>query len=103
MAGIEALPRELHNLRACLMCKLIKQFDQFEKYGCDNCEEFLGMRGNKDVVFSCTTSSFDGMIAICKPEDSWVARWQRVNRKVRGMYAVSVSGKIPSALRGSVR
>jgi len=34
--------------------------DQFEYDGCDNCEEFLAMRGNKEKVYDCTSSSFDG-------------------------------------------
>lgn len=29
------------------------------------------------------------------PEDSWVARWQRIDTLVRGCYAISVSGKLP--------
>lgn len=29
-------------------------------------------------VAQCTTAVFDGMIAMTRPEDSWVAKWQRI-------------------------
>lgn len=39
---------------------LLQTFDQFEFDGCDNCDEFLRMKNNKDNVFDCTSSNFDG-------------------------------------------
>lgn len=75
------------------------------------------MRGAADRVQSCTTTHFDGVIAVIDPETSWVARWQRIctwlrfaslefiylilandpflAKYVRGMYAVRVKGRIP--------
>lgn len=94
----DPIPRDFHNLRACLLCHLIKHADQFEKSGCENCEEYLGMRQNRDMVMSCTTANFSGMIALCQPDDSWVARWQKLTRRTRGMYAIDVSGKLPSGI-----
>lgn len=35
-------------------------FDQFEYDGCENCEEYLHMKKNRDAVYECTSSSFDG-------------------------------------------
>ncbi len=52
--------------------------DQFDDEGCDNCEDFLHLRGNRDKVFECTSANFDGMIALMDPTDSWVAKWQRL-------------------------
>ena len=98
-----SIPRDFHNLRACLVCNLIKQADQFEKSGCENCEEVLGLRHNKDMVSSCTTSNFSGMIALCQPDDSWVARWQRINKRVQGMYAIDVFGKLPPNIAQEIR
>lgn len=40
------------------------------------------MKGDKDRVLECTTSAYDGLIAMVKPEDSWVARYQRVGRQL---------------------
>lgn len=76
------------------------------------------MRGNPDRIQSCTTTQFDGVIAIIDSSQSWVAQWQRVGtsislfsislihtnhwsklistaNKARGMYAVRVLGRIP--------
>lgn len=94
----DRIPRELHNLRACMLCHLIKSADQFEKNGCENCEKFIQMRQHRDLVAQCTTAVFSGMIALCNPEDSWVARWQRMEKRVKGMYAIDVSGKLPYGL-----
>lgn len=57
-----------------------QSFDQFEYEGCDNCDEFLRMKNNRDNVYDCTSSNFDGMIALMSPEDSWVAKWQRISK-----------------------
>jgi transcription elongation factor SPT4 len=35
------------------------------------------------------------MVALMKPETSWVARWQRVDKFVKGMYAIRVAGRLP--------
>lgn len=56
-----------------------QSFDQFEYDGCDNCEEFLRMKNNKDNVYDCTSNNFDGLIAVMSPEDSWVCKWQRIS------------------------
>jgi transcription elongation factor SPT4 len=37
------------------------------------------------------------MIAVTDPKTSWVARWQRVDRYVPGMYAVQVIGTLSKA------
>lgn len=97
------IPRDLHNLRACLVCHLIKHLDQFDKHGCDNCEEALGLRRNMDLIQACTTSNFSGMIALCQPEDSWVARWQKISKRTRGMYAIEVFGTLPSGIANELR
>nr|CAG4641416.1 EOG090X0NWO [Eulimnadia texana] len=95
--SLETVPKDLRNLRACLVCSLIKTFEQFEYDGCENCDEFLRMKNNRDNVYDCTSSNFDGMIALMSPEDSWVAKWQRTNRKQKGVYAISVSGYLPAS------
>ena len=74
MATVDSVPKDLRQLRACLVCSLIKSFDQFERDGCDNCESVLTLRRNRDNVYDCTSANFEGMIASCKPEDSWVCR-----------------------------
>lgn len=52
--SVDMIPRDLRNLRACLLCSLIKTMDQFEQDGCDNCERVLHMKGEPDKVYECT-------------------------------------------------
>merc|ERR1711973_806117 len=54
----------------------------------------LHLKRNRDNVYDCTSSNFEGMIAACKPEDSWVCRWQRINKFNKGVYAISVQAKM---------
>lgn len=98
-ADTRHIPNDLRNLRACLLCSLIKSTSMFEQHGCDNCEEYLSMKGNHDRVFECTSSNFEGMIALMQPEESWVAKWQRIAHHVKGMYAVSVTGVLPKRIQ----
>ncbi|CAG0884279.1 unnamed protein product [Darwinula stevensoni] len=101
--SIETVPKDLRNLRACLLCSLIKTLEQFEMDGCDNCDQFLHLKHNRENVYDCTSSSFDGMVAACSPRDSWACKWQRINRYVPGVYAISVSGRLPSGIIQELR
>jgi len=93
--SIYAVPKDLRNLRACLVCSLVKTVDQFEEDGCDNCDRYLGMKGDVDKVYEATSANFDGLIAACNPVDSWVCKWQNIDRKCKGVYAMSVTGSLP--------
>ncbi len=93
------IPHDLRNLRACLVCSLIKSVTMFERDGCDNCEDIMPMKGNSDRVYECTSSNFEGMIALMHQEESWVAKWQRISHFVKGMYAVSVTGTLPRRIQ----
>ncbi|XP_054710559.1 transcription elongation factor SPT4-like [Uloborus diversus] len=96
--SLESVPKDLRNLRACLLCSMIKSTDQFEFDGCDNCEEYLNLKNNRDLVYDCTSSNFDGMIALMGGEDSWVAKWQRISRNAKGIYAISICGRLPASI-----
>jgi hypothetical protein len=37
------------------------------------------MRSQPERVAECTSINFDGMIAMVKPGESWVAKWQRIS------------------------
>lgn len=80
-------------LRACLRCSLVKTYDQFSKEGCENCPD-LKMKGDKKRVEECTSQSFEGFIALTNPQKSWVARWQNIENRVPGIYAVVVHGEL---------
>jgi len=36
------------------------------------------MQGSQERVADFTTSNFDGLICMLQPEESWVAKWQRI-------------------------
>ncbi|XP_069470943.1 transcription elongation factor SPT4 [Ambystoma mexicanum] len=96
--SLETVPKDLRHLRACLLCSLVKTIDQFEYDGCDNCNTYIQMKGNRELVYECTSSSFDGVVAMMTFEDSWVARWQRISTFKPGVYAVSVTGRLPQGI-----
>ncbi|ORX40645.1 transcription initiation protein spt4 [Kockovaella imperatae] len=84
-----------NDLRACLVCSILQTANGFLTQGCPNCEDILEMRGSADRVAECTSIQYDGMIAMIEPEESWVARWQRIDKRARGLYAVRVTGRPP--------
>ncbi|XP_056414533.1 transcription elongation factor SPT4 isoform X2 [Hyla sarda] len=78
--------------------KYAPTIDQFEYDGCDNCDAYLQMKGNREMVYDCTSSSFDGIISMMSPDDSWVSKWQRITNFKPGVYAVSVTGRLPQGI-----
>ena len=84
----------MRSLRACLVCSLVQPSSKFTASGCPNCEAFLEMRGSADVVTDCTSGVFEGMITMSNTDVSWVAKWQRLQGYVPGMYAVKVEGVV---------
>jgi transcription elongation factor SPT4 len=111
------------DLRACLICSVIRPLAEFVDEGCPNCEDILEvslrtitkaqtndqMRGQPERVAECTSINFDGMIAMMDPDGSWVAKWQRISKlhtsrqskadeidkKATGLYAARVTGRPP--------
>ncbi|KAM3173359.1 hypothetical protein ACTXT7_012650 [Hymenolepis weldensis] len=95
MDSVDILPSDLRNLRACLVCGLVKTLTQFEGGGCENCEDFIHLQGNREAIFDCTSKNFDGIVVVTDPSQSWVARWINIDKLNPGVYAMSVSGKLP--------
>lgn len=60
--------------------------------GCPNCDRFLQLQGSDDRIRECTSQVYEGLITINDPQQSWVAKWQRLEGYVPGVYAVKVSG-----------
>uniref|UniRef100_A0A2K6C2F3 Spt4/RpoE2 zinc finger domain-containing protein n=1 Tax=Macaca nemestrina TaxID=9545 RepID=A0A2K6C2F3_MACNE len=79
--ALEMVPKDLRHLWACLLY-------QFECDGFDSC----------NMAYDSTSSSFDGIIVMMSPEDSWVSKWQRVSDFKPGVYAVSVTGCLPQGI-----
>ena len=42
---------------------------------------------------------FEGLITLANPARSWVAKWQRLDGYVPGVYAIKVSGQLPDDVR----
>lgn len=95
MAAVQ-IPQATRNLRACLVCSIVLQRNTFLNSGCPNCPFLEIQRGGGDDsgLEECTSAVFEGMIAMDKPEQSWVAKWQRIENYVPGCYAVKVVGRL---------
>lgn len=101
--SIECIPQSTRHLRACLVCSMVKSFDQFEVDGCENCDDFLQLKNNKEHIYNYTSNNFDGLTALMKPEESWAGKWLRINSFTPGMYAISVSGRLPPEIIREVK
>ncbi|KAI8324772.1 transcription elongation factor SPT4-like protein [Martensiomyces pterosporus] len=96
------VPQDKRQLRACLICGLVKNQHMFRDRGCENCEPYVKMRGQQDVVADCTSSTFDGVMAMFKPSQSWVSKFSHVNAYVPGVYAAHVTGRIPDYIEDAL-
>lgn len=88
----------LRSLRACMICSIVQPQAKFSREGCPNCEEFLELRHNGDAIAEATSSVFEGLITLADPENSWVAKWQRLQGYAPGTYAVKVVGVVSDFL-----
>jgi len=88
-------PGQQRNLRACMVCSIVMTQNRFLKEGCPNCEDFLHLEGSMEAIIDCTSQVFEGLITLADPSKSWVAKWQRLDGYVRGVYATKVSGQLP--------
>lgn len=66
--------------------------------GCPNCEDFLHLQGSMEAIIDCTSQVFEGLITLADPSKSWVAKWQRLDGYVRGVYATKVNGQLPEEI-----
>ncbi|KAI5818069.1 Spt4/RpoE2 zinc finger-domain-containing protein [Pyronema omphalodes] len=90
-------PGQMRNLRACMICSYVQTFQKFKVNGCPNCEQLLNNLG-PEAIEDITSPVFEGLVALRDPIKSWVARWQRVERCEKGIYAVKVSGNLPEEI-----
>lgn len=95
-------PSQHRSLRACMVCSIVQTSSNFMRSGCPNCEEFLQLTGSQDAVQDCTSQVFEGLITLADPTSSWVAKWQRLEGYVSGVYATKVTGVLPEEVVGQV-
>ena len=79
--------------RACMLCGLVQSTAEFNRNGCPNCQSIFEEAGVSAV--ECTSPSFEGLVGMCKPSRSWVARWMSIDSYIPGMYAVKIDGRLP--------
>jgi transcription elongation factor SPT4 len=85
------IPNEVGaTLSACIPCMLVKTFAQFKNHGCENCSDVIDLMDSDAVIMDVTTAGFEGMAALTRPADSWVARWQFAQKMLPGVYALKV-------------
>ncbi|KAJ2896739.1 transcription elongation factor spt-4 [Zalerion maritima] len=95
-------PGQHRYLRACMVCSIVMTYQRFREQGCPNCEEFLSLQGSPEQIEACTSQVYEGLITLTNPSKSWVARWQRLNNYIPGVYAMKVSGTLPDDVRTAV-
>ncbi|KAB8300234.1 hypothetical protein EYC80_000447 [Monilinia laxa] len=91
-------PNQQRNLRACMVCSIVMTQNRFMREGCPNCEDFLHLQGSMEAIIDCTSQVFEGLITLADPSKSWVAKWQRLDGYVRGVYATKVNGQLPEEI-----
>ena len=80
--------------RACMLCGIVQTTNEFNRNGCPNCQGIFEEAGVSAI--ECTSPSFEGLVGMCKPTKSWVAKWLSVDMNIPGMYAIKVDGRLPS-------
>lgn len=96
------LPHQ-RNLRACMVCTIILPQSTFHTQGCPNCEHILELIGEQEKIAECTSTNFNGTLAVMDTRGSWVGKWQRLDGYVPGVYAVQVIGTLPDDIIESLR
>ncbi|KAK9464322.1 Spt4/RpoE2 zinc finger-domain-containing protein [Lipomyces arxii] len=84
--------------RACLVCGIVQTFNEFVARGCPNCDSLLSLQHSDEGVHAATSPSFEGLVAMAGPEQSWVAKWLRIDGFQPGTYAVKVNGRLPDEI-----
>jgi transcription elongation factor SPT4 len=95
-------PNQQRNMRACMVCSVVRTQQQFLTQGCPNCEDILELAGNPEQINDCTSQVFEGLITVADTTRSWVARYQRLEGYKPGVYATQVEGILPDEVIGAV-
>jgi len=78
-----------------MVCSIVMTKERFLREGCPNCDDFLRIQRSEATMFDVTSQVFEGLISLSDPSKSWVAKWQRLDKYVKGVYATKVSGQLP--------
>ncbi|KAI1485179.1 Spt4/RpoE2 zinc finger-domain-containing protein [Biscogniauxia mediterranea] len=94
-------PGQQRYTRACMVCSIVMTQARFRSEGCPNCP-FLDLKGSPEAIESCTSGVYEGLMTIADPKKSWVAKWQRIDGFVQGVYAMKVSGSLPEDVKAAM-
>lgn len=86
-------PSQHRQLRACMVCSIVQPYAKFQREGCPNCD-FLELHLSAEAIAEYTSQVYEGLVMMGNPEGSWVAKWQRLEGYVGGVYAVKVVGSL---------
>lgn len=78
-----------------MVCGIVQPQREFLAQGCPNCESLLPFKGDDELVQDCTSPTFEGLVALANNEESWVAKWLRIDGFQKGLYAIKVAGRLP--------
>ncbi|KAJ1759677.1 transcription elongation factor spt4 [Coemansia sp. RSA 2523] len=96
------IPKDKRQLRACLICGIVQNHHVFRDSGCPNCNRYVNMAGQNDMVTDCTSGTFDGVMAVLQPKKSWVCKFAHVNTSQPGIYASHVYGRVPEDIEDTL-
>ncbi|KAL8404123.1 hypothetical protein RB594_009110 [Gaeumannomyces avenae] len=103
LAVIQRCRPHHHHARSLLTgASSLSLSQRFRDEGCPNCEDFLRLQNSPEQIESCTSQVFEGLITLADPSKSWVAKWQRLDGYVKGVYAIKVSGQLPDDIRVAI-
>uniref|UniRef100_A0A0K0FUB7 Transcription elongation factor SPT4 n=1 Tax=Strongyloides venezuelensis TaxID=75913 RepID=A0A0K0FUB7_STRVS len=99
----DIIPKDGKNNRACLLCGLVKSVNSFMIDGCENCEDYLMLKGDEDRVRCCTSANHQGTIFVLDPSDSFICKYHNIEKAVPGQYAMSICGTLPRDIISELR
>jgi transcription elongation factor SPT4 len=88
------LPQFIESIINPILTSSLPPPQDFRNRGCPNCEPILGLANHPEAIQDCTSRVFEGLITMAQPTQSWVAKWQRLEGYVAGVYAVKVVGEL---------
>jgi transcription elongation factor SPT4 len=103
MTGAFIPTSQQRHMRACMICSIVRTQSQFVSSGCPNCEQILELTGSPEAVQDCTSQVFEGLVTVSDTKRSWVARYQRLEGYVPGVYAIQVEGILPEDILEACR
>eukprot|EP00792_Barthelona_sp_PAP020_P001252 TRINITY_DN11994_c0_g1_i1.p1 TRINITY_DN11994_c0_g1~~TRINITY_DN11994_c0_g1_i1.p1 ORF type:complete len:117 (+),score=35.74 TRINITY_DN11994_c0_g1_i1:31-381(+) len=92
------VPTSVKNMYCCKICGLVKNFGQFQNYGCENCSQY-----GVEITEGFLTRNFEGVVALMNPSISWVGKYKIYDNYVPGLYALEINEDLSQKELNEVR